>query len=110
MKIFKKKSLMDSREGPDGFPDIGRKHHVYILYFTCACGRDDRTQYFSWSPVAGQDSADSDLEKEKEQEEQRTEEIEKYKDYVGTDEYVEDTARDRLGMVKENEILFKAEE
>ena len=52
----------------------------------------------------------SDLEKEKEQEEQRTEEIEKYKDYVGTDEYVEDTARDRLGMVKENEILFKAEE
>lgn len=52
----------------------------------------------------------SELEKEKQAEEQRAEEIEEYKEYVGTDEYVEDTARDKLGMVKENEILFKAEE
>ena len=70
-----------------------------------------RTTVFLLEPSCGYKTAQiSDLEKEKEQEEQRTEEIEKYKDYVGTDEYVEDTARDRLGMVKENEILFKAEE
>lgn len=52
----------------------------------------------------------SELEKEKKQEEQRAEEIEEYKEYVGTDEYIEDAARDKLGMVKENEILFQAEE
>ena len=52
----------------------------------------------------------TELEKEKKAEKQRTEEIEEYKEYVGTDEYVEDTARDKLGIVKENEILFKAEE
>lgn len=50
----------------------------------------------------------SDLKEEKKQEEKRTEEIKEYKEYIGTDEYVEDTARDKLGMVKENEILFKA--
>lgn len=50
----------------------------------------------------------SDLEQEKKQEEKRTEEIEEYKEYVGTDEYVEDTARDKLGMVKDNEILFQS--
>lgn len=50
----------------------------------------------------------SDLEQEKKQEEKRTEEIEEYKEYVGTDEYIEDTARDKLGMVKDNEILFQS--
>jgi cell division protein DivIC len=30
--------------------------------------------------------------------------------YMQTDEYVEDVARDKLGMVKDNEILFKAQD
>lgn len=37
----------------------------------------------------------------------RTEEINGQKEYMQTDEYVEEAARDRLGLVKDNEIIFK---
>lgn len=30
-------------------------------------------------------------------------------EYVGTDEYVEDVAREKLGLIHENEIILKAE-
>ena len=38
---------------------------------------------------------------------QRIDALESEISYMGTDEYVERTARDRLGMVKEGEIVFK---
>lgn len=41
---------------------------------------------------------------------ERIEELENELNYMGTDEYIERTARDRLGMVKENEIIFKEKE
>lgn len=37
----------------------------------------------------------------------RTEEIDGQKEYMQTDEYMEEAARDRLGLVKDNEIIFK---
>lgn len=49
---------------------------------------------------------DARLEEEKE----RTQEIEDMSDYMKTDEYVESVARDKLGLVKENEYVFKEEE
>ena len=45
-----------------------------------------------------------------EEEEQRTQEIEELKKYVQTQKYVEDVAKERLGLVYEDEILFKAVE
>lgn len=47
------------------------------------------------------------LTKKIEEEESRTEEIDKQKEYMQTDGYVEETARDRLGLVKDNEIIFR---
>ena len=44
-----------------------------------------------------------------EDEKQRSEEIEELKKYVGTDEHIESVAKDKLGLVHENEILFKSE-
>jgi cell division protein DivIC len=43
-------------------------------------------------------------------EEDRTEEIKDYEDYVQTDEYVEEVARDKLGLVYDDEVLLKANE
>ena len=107
MKIFKKKSR-GSRKGPRF-----SRYRGSIMFISCillVLAAVTTVHSISLGAQLRDKTAQiSDLEKEKEQE-QRTEEIEKYKDYVGTDEYVEDTARDRLGMVKENEILFKAEE
>lgn len=42
-------------------------------------------------------------------EEARAEEIEEYGKYTQTKKYVEDIAKDRLGLVYEGEILFKDE-
>ena len=44
------------------------------------------------------------------EEEARTKEIQDYKDYVETDEYVEEVARDKLGLVYDDEVLLKANE
>lgn len=50
------------------------------------------------------------LEKQIEAEEARTEEIEELKEYVQSDEYAEQVAKDKLGLVYEDEIIFKPEE
>lgn len=52
---------------------------------------------------------EAELEKQLQQEAERAEEIEELEDYVGTDEYIEDVAKEKLGLINPNEILFKAE-
>lgn len=41
---------------------------------------------------------------------ERTKEIDDMKEYMETDEYAEEVARDKLGLVKDNEIVFKEQE
>lgn len=50
-----------------------------------------------------------ELETQLEEQKARGEEIEALEEYVGTDEYVEDVAKEKLGLVNPNEILFQAE-
>ena len=45
-----------------------------------------------------------------EDEKDRTEEIDKLKRYMETDEYTEEVAREKLGLVKDNETVFKKEQ
>ena len=52
---------------------------------------------------------EAELEKQLQEEETRKEEIDELEEYVGTDKYVEDVAKDKLGLVYPNEILFQAE-
>lgn len=59
--------------------------------------------------LAGYNAKAEALEEEIEQEKARTEEIDELKAYMETDEYVEDAARERLGLVKDNEIVFEEE-
>ncbi len=47
------------------------------------------------------------LTRKVEEEKARTEEIDEQKEYMQTDAYMEEAARDRLGLVKDNEIIFK---
>lgn len=51
----------------------------------------------------------SELEQQIKDEEMRSDEIENLKDYVNSTEYIEKIARDKLGLVYKDEILFKAE-
>lgn len=52
---------------------------------------------------------EAELEAQLKEEEAHAEEIDALEEYVGTDEYVEDVAKEKLGLVNPNEILFKAE-
>lgn len=49
------------------------------------------------------------LNEEMAQESERTEEIEALKEYVNTPEYAGEAAKEKLGMVGEDEILFRSE-
>ena len=44
-----------------------------------------------------------------EEEKEHVKEIEKLKEYIQTAEYIANIAREKLGMVKENEIIFSEE-
>lgn len=47
------------------------------------------------------------LTEEFEMETERAEQLSDYEKYIGSQEYVEDTAKSKLGMVYDNEIIFK---
>ncbi len=49
------------------------------------------------------------LEESIENEKDRTMEIDEKKEYMETDDYVAEVARDKLGLVKDNEIVFEEE-
>ena len=53
---------------------------------------------------------EQNLEKTKAQEEARAAELEEYRIYDQTKQYVEKVAKEKLGLVNEDEILFKAGE
>ena len=50
------------------------------------------------------------VESQMEEEKERTKEIDEIKERMDTDEYVAEVAREKLGLVKGNEIVFKEEE
>ena len=52
----------------------------------------------------------AELEAQIEAEEERAEEIEEYSKYVQTKKYAEEVAKEKLGLVYEDEIIFKAED
>lgn len=49
-----------------------------------------------------------ELKEQIQKEKDRAAEIEELEKYVGTDEYVEEVAREKLGLVYKDEIIFKA--
>ena len=59
--------------------------------------------------IAVYDARAAALEQDLEEQKSRTEEIDKHKAYMKTDEYAEQVARERLGLVKDNEIIFEEE-
>lgn len=52
----------------------------------------------------------AELEAQIEAEENKAEEIEEYSKYVQTKKYAEEVAKEKLGLVYEDEIIFKAED
>ena len=49
----------------------------------------------------------AELKKEKAEADERTEELKKFEKYVDSDEYTEEVARDKLGLIHKDEIIFE---
>ena len=60
--------------------------------------------------LPGYDAKAATLQQQIEDEQTRTEEIDKLKKYMETDEYAEEVAREKLGLVKDNETVFKKQQ
>lgn len=60
--------------------------------------------------LAGYQAREAQLMEEIEKEEQRAEEIAEYEKYTQTKQYIEEVAKDKLGLVHEGEIIFKDED
>ena len=52
---------------------------------------------------------EAELQRKIDQEKARSEELEEYGKYTQTQKYVEDVAKEKLGLVYEDEIVFKEE-
>ena len=59
--------------------------------------------------IAVYDAKAAALQESIENEQERTKEIDEQKEYMQTDEYIAEVARDKLGLVKGNEIVFEEE-
>lgn len=57
--------------------------------------------------IEAADQQISELDSQTKSEEERTEEIKDLQSYMQSDEYKEQVAKDKLGMVKDGEIIFK---
>ena len=53
---------------------------------------------------------EEELERQIKEEEQRSKEVEEFEEYVKTDDYIKETAEEKLGLVDPNEIVFKPAE
>ncbi len=53
---------------------------------------------------------EEDLKKQYEEETQRAEEIDDLEAYMNSTQFIEDTAKSKLGLAYENEIIFKERE
>lgn len=51
-----------------------------------------------------------ELQSQIDEEKKRSEEVEKFREYVKTDEYVKEVAEEKLDLVDPSEIIFKAAE
>lgn len=59
--------------------------------------------------ISSYDTRAAEIRTSIEEEQDRTKQIDEEKEYMQTDEYVAEIARDRLGLVKSNEIVFEEE-
>jgi len=55
------------------------------------------------------EAREAELERQLESEQNRTKEIEEFRMYTGTKKYAEEIAKDKLGLVYKDEIIFKEE-
>lgn len=81
-----------------------------ILLTLSLCGTFGYKQYVLGIQKTEYANQIKELKKQKKQLTDEKEELKSFADYVKTDEYAEEVAREKLGLVHKGEILFVPEE
>ena len=89
-------------------------HIVFCLGMAVVVGLLAIVLFVGGRSIAAQNEKDAatleKLEAEIESESERTEELEEYGKYVNTMQYYEEVAREKLGLIYEDEKVFKSED
>ena len=100
------------KKAKSGFADriirfaVRHKKAILILVLVIASGAMIINGIIQQPQILKNKQEIKDLEEALAYEDERVEEVERLTDIVGTDEYIEKIAREKLGMVKEDEKLF----
>ena len=86
-----------------GSRGVGRQERLSVSN----CDQKGRLHRLPSSPESSNQQRTSELEQQIENENQRTEDISEMQEYMQSDEYLEKVAKDKLGLVKDGEIIFK---
>ena len=81
-----------------------------IILTLSLCGTFGYKQYVLKQQKSEYAEQIKDLKKQKKQLAEEKEDLKTFADYVETDEYAEEVAREKLGLVHKGEILFVPEE
>lgn len=85
-----------------------QKKRWYLPFFVCLLFVIMGTQIFNlYQKKARYQEREANLLQELDNEQRRSEELEAYEAYTQTDEYIVNTAHTKLGLVNDNEIVFK---
>ena len=82
---------------------------IIMLVLLMICGT---LAYRSWrihQEAQAYAAQEERLQEQIREEQERQAEIEQRAEYLNSDKYIEDLARDKLGLIYENEIIFKKE-
>jgi cell division protein DivIC len=89
------------------------QHRLSIILISCVVVVLSGVLYVASSSLRKKNenykAQEMELEKQLEEANAQSEEIDEREEYVGSDKYIEDVAKDKLGLVYPNEILFQAE-
>ena len=100
-----KKRKKKKKVGYDSLGMIAIALVVLVLLGGLMLESNDLKERLTWY-----DAKAATLQQQIEDEQTRTEEIDKLKKYMETDEYAEEVAREKLGLVKDNETVFKKQQ
>ena len=84
-------------------------HKLWIAILIIAFGFLVINNFSLYEKYKTYEEKQSKIENKIEEEQERAAYIDEYENYVYSDEFVKDTARTKLGMAYENEIIFKIE-
>ncbi len=93
---------------------VYRKSNIFgVIVVAIVCVGICVATFLDGKEVAAQNaeysSIEAELESQIEEESIRAEEIEEYSRYILTDEFAQQVAREKFGLVSEDEVVLKAE-